>query len=93
MEEAKPVVQVPKPEETKEETLNIFEKQMATIDEENITIGSLLEAIVEEVSHQSTNPKESAQKVSEFDKLFEVFQNDLINDMARIVNFIGINNF
>jgi hypothetical protein len=58
LEEIKPIV-VPKIEEKSDaDLLNTYENQLKIVPEENLTVGALLEAIVDEVSQQTKNPSD-----------------------------------
>jgi hypothetical protein len=88
--EEKPTLQVKLEEKPSEvELMNTYEKQLRTVDEENLTIGALLEALVDEVSHQTAAPATQLHKnLNEIEKLFDEFQKNIIDDMSHIVFLI-----
>ena len=87
VEEAKPTIQIKQDDKASEvELMNTYEKQLRTVEEENMTIGALLEALVDEVSHQTAAPSDKLHKnLSEIERLFDDFQKNIIDDMSHIV--------
>jgi hypothetical protein len=74
------------------ELMNTYEKQLRTVEEENLTVGALLEALVDEVAHQSSAPTSQVnKKLNEIERLFEEFQQNIIDDMSHIVTLFLIN--